>query len=250
MVSPDSSNAERPRAQAFATTQWSQVLAAGGGDELLSREALAELCRTYWYPLYAFVRRKGHAPQDAEDLTQEFFLRLMEQDWVARADQSKGRFRTFLLTVLTRFMANEWDKASRQKRGGHLRKLPLTIEDAEKRFSREPTDPRTPEQEFERQWALVVLDRVLDRLGEDYARREQAALFETLKPSLIGDREAQPYQQLASDLDMTEGSVKVAVHRLRQRYRERLLEEIAQTVASPEEAESELRHLFRVLARP
>jgi RNA polymerase sigma factor (sigma-70 family) len=250
LVSPDSSNAERPRAQAFATTQWSQVLAAGGGDEPLSREALAELCRTYWYPLYAFVRRKGHAPQDAEDLTQEFFLRLMEQDWVARADQSKGRFRTFLLTVLTRFMANEWDKASRQKRGGHLRKLPLTIEDAEKRFSREPTDPRTPEQEFERQWALVVLDRVLDRLGEDYARRDQAALFETLKPSLIGDREAQPYQQLAADLDMTEGSVKVAVHRLRQRYRERLLEEIAQTVASPEEAESELRHLFRVLARP
>ena len=249
MVSPDSSNAQSPRVQAFATTRWSQVLAAGGSDETISREALAELCRTYWYPLYAFVRCKGHSPQEAEDLTQGFFLRLLEHDWVARADQGKGRFRTFLLTMLTRFMANEWDKASRQKRGGHLQQLPLTVEDAERRFSREPIDPCTPEQEFERQWALVVLDRVLDQLGEDYARRNQAALFETLKPTLIGDREAQPYQQLANDLEMTEGSVKVAVHRLRQRYRERLLEEIAQTVACPEEAESELRHLFRVLAK-
>ena len=146
-------------------------------------------------------------------------------------------------------MANEWDKASRQKRGGHLRQIPLVIEGAEMRFSREPADPRTPEQEFERQWALIVLDRVLARLGEDYAERGQIDLFETLKPSLVGDREAQPYQQLAAELGMTEGSVKVAVHRLRQRYRERLLEEITQTVASPEEAESELRHLFRSLAR-
>ncbi len=249
MAAPDSSNVEKPSPQAFATTRWSQVLAAGGSDAAISREALAELCRIYWYPLYAFVRRKGHSPQDAEDLTQEFFLRLMDHDWLARADKSKGRFRTFLLTMLTRFMANEWDKASRQKRGGHLQRLPLIVEDAERRFSREPVDSCTPEQEFERQWALTVLDRVLDRLVEDYANRDQTVLFEALRPSLIGDREAQPYQRLAADLGMTEGSVKVAVHRLRQRYRERLLEEIAQTVASPDVAESELRHLFRVLAR-
>ena len=248
LVSTDNSHSEKPQAQTFATTQWSRVLAAGGADEPISREALAELCQTYWYPLYAFVRRKGHTAQDAEDLTQEFFLRLMERDWIARADQTKGRFRTFLLTMLTRFLANEWDKATCQKRGGHLRHLSLTVEDAEERFSREPVDPGTPEQAFDRQWALTVFDRVLARMSEDYVQRDQAALFETLKPSLIGDREAQPYKQLAKDLGMSEGSVKMAVHRLRQRYRERLLDEIAQTVASPEEAESELRHLFRVLA--
>lgn len=248
LVSTEGSHSEKHRAQAFATTRWSRVLAAGGGDEPISREALAELCQTYWYPLYAFVRRKGHSAQDAEDLTQEFFLRLMERDWIARADQTKGRFRTFLLTMLTRFLANEWDKACCQKRGGHLRQLSLTVEGAEERFSREPIDPGTPEQAFDRQWALTVLDRVLARLREDYVQRDQAALFETLKTSLIGDREAQPYKQLAEDLGMSEGSVKTAVHRLRQRYRERLLGEIAQTVASPEEADSELRHLFRVLA--
>lgn len=248
MASTDSSHSERPRAQSFATTQWSRGLAAGGGDEPISREAIAELCQTYWYPLYAFVRRRGHSAQDAEDLTQEFFLRVMEREWIARADQTKGRFRTFLLTMLTRFLANEWDKASCQKRGGHLRQLSLTVEDAEERLLREPVDPGTPEQAFDRQWALTVLDRVLARLREDYVQRDQAAVFETLKPSLIGDREAQPYQRLAEDLGMTEGSVKTAVHRLRQRYRQRLLGEIAQTVASPEEAESELRHLFRVLA--
>ncbi len=249
MTASGTSKNEEPSARAFATTRWSQVLAAGAGDVNLSREALAELCRTYWYPLYAFARRKGHSPQDAEDLCQEFFLQLLEHDWLARADRSRGRFRTFLLTMLTRFMANEWDKASRQKRGGHLRQLPLTIDDAERRFSREPINSGSPEQQFERQWALTVLDRVLGRLQADYAHRDQNALFEALKPSLVGSREVQPYQRLAADLGMTEGSVKVAVHRLRQRYRQQLLDEISQTVTSPEEAESELRHLFRVLAR-
>ncbi len=248
MAKPDGSMSGRPPVQVFATTRWSQVLAAGDGNATISREALTDLCQTYWYPLYAFVRHKGHSPQDAEDLTQEFFLRLMEHDWVARADRSKGRFRTFLLTMLTRFLANEWDKASRQKRGGHLRKLSLTFEDAERRFSREPVDPCTPEQQFEKQWALTLLDRVLTQLCEEYGKRDQAEIFHALEPSLIGGRDAQPYRQLADGLKMTEGNVKVAVHRLRQRYRERLLAEISQTVANPEDAQSELRHLFRVLA--
>lgn len=248
LASRDESKTKRPSREGFATTRWSQVLAAGGDDAQISREALAELCRTYWYPLYAFVRRKGWSAQDAEDVTQGFFLRLMEGDWLARADRDKGRFRTFLLTMLTRFLANQRDKACRQKRGGDVRHVPLSIEGAEQRFSREPIDSGTPEQEFERQWALTVLDRVLGRVREEYATRDQAAMFDALKPSLIGDREALPYRQLAAALDMTEGHVKVAVHRLRQRYRRRLLEEIAQTVACADEAESELRHLFRVLA--
>jgi len=245
---------ERPKtqnhpAQVFATTHWSMVLAAGGGDAAGAREALSGLCQTYWYPLYAYVRRKGHSPQDAEDLTQEFFLQLLEHDWVARADQSKGRFRSFLLTVLNRFLANQWDKVSSQKRGGHLRRVPLSMEDAENRFSREPVDACTPEQEFEKQWALTVLERVLARLREEYAQRGQAALFDALKPSLAGSRETQPYDRLGAELGMTEGNVKVAVFRLRRRYRQRLIEEIAHTVASPDEVESELRHLFRILAR-
>ena len=246
---PHSPRNENRPAEVFATTRWSQVLAVGGSDMAVSQQALAGLCRTYWFPLYAFVRRKGHGPQDAEDLTQEFFLRLTERDWVARADRSKGRFRTFLLTALTRFLANEWHKALRQKRGGHLQHLSLTLDDAERRFSREPVDLSTPEQQFERQWALTVLNHVLTQLRGDYCRRNQGDLFDALKASLVGDRQAQPYRQLAKELEMTEGSVKVAVLRLRQRYRERLLAEISQTVADPEDAESELHHLFRALAR-
>lgn len=235
-------------AQVFATTHWSVVLAAGGGDAAGAREALSKLCQTYWYPLYAYVRRKGHSPHDAEDLAQEFFLQLLEHDWVARADQSKGRFRSFLLTVLNRFLANQWDKVSSQKRGGHLRGVPLSMEDAENRFSREPVDACTPEQEFEKRWALTVLERVLARLRQQYAQRGQAALFDALKPSLVGSRQTQPYDRLGAELGMTEGNVKVAVFRLRQRYRQQLIEEIAHTVASPDEVESELRHLFRILA--
>jgi RNA polymerase sigma-70 factor (ECF subfamily) len=242
-------NTQNRPARGFATTHWSVVLAAGGSDAAGAREALSGLCQTYWYPLYAYVRRKGHSPQDAEDLTQEFFLRLLEHDWVARADQGKGRFRSFLLTVLNRFLADEWDKVSSKKRGGHLRRVPLSMEDAEKRFSREPVDAGTPEQEFEKQWALTVLERVLARLRDEYARRGQAALFDALKPSLAGSRQTQPYDRLGAELGMTEGNVKVAVFRLRRRYRQRLTEEIAHTVASPDEVESELRHLFRVLAR-
>jgi RNA polymerase sigma factor (sigma-70 family) len=237
------------RQQVFATTHWSVVVAAGRSDASGAREAISRLCQVYWYPLYAYVRRRGHSPQDAEDLTQGFFLQLLEHNWIARADQNKGRFRSFLLMTLDRFLANEWDKSRARKRGGHLRQVSLVMTDAENRFSREPADTTTPEQEFDRQWALTVLDQVLGGLRDEYARRGQAELFDALKPTLIGSRTSQPYGQLGAVLGMSEGSVQAAVFRLRQRYRERLKGEIAQTVASPEDVESEVRHLFRVLAR-
>jgi RNA polymerase sigma-70 factor (ECF subfamily) len=236
-------------AQVFATTHWSVVLAAGDGDITGAREALARLCQTYWYPLYACVRRKGHPPEDAEELTQEFFLQVLEHNWVARADRTRGRFRSFLLMAVNRFLANAWDKARSQKRGGNLRRMPLCLDGAEGRFAREPADTCTPEQEFERQWALTLLEQVLNGLREEYAGRGQAALFDALKAGLVGRRDTQPYERLGAELGMTAGSVKVAVFRLRQRYRQRLLAEIAHTVASPDEVESEVRHLFRVLGR-
>jgi len=235
-------------AQAFATTHWSVVVAAGGEDSADARAALSRLCQTYWYPLYAYIRRKGRSPQDAEDLAQAFFVECIEHRWFARADQARGRFRSFLLMALDRFLANEWDKAQTLKRGGHLRLVPLVMENAEDRFSREPVDAATPEQHFERQWALTVLEQVLAGLREEYAARSQTALFDRLKPTLIGERTSQPYAELAASLETTEGNIQVAVHRLRERYRQRLKEEIAQTVSSPDDVESEIRHLFRILA--
>ena len=235
-------------AQIFTTTHWSLVLAARDCDTICAREALARLCQTYWYPLYAFVRRKGHSPHDAEELTQEFFLQLLEHKWVAQADRNRGRFRSFLLMAMNRFLANAWDKAQTKKRGGDWRRVLLSLDDAEGRFSREPVDTDTPEQHFEKQWALTLLEYVLNTLREEYVERGQEVLFDALKPSLVGRRQTQPYQQLGAELDMTEGNVKVAVFRLRQRYRERLMEEIAHTVNSSDEVESEVQHLFRALA--
>jgi RNA polymerase sigma-70 factor (ECF subfamily) len=231
----------------FVTTHWSVVLSAQDRASARSDEALESLCRAYWYPLYAFVRRQGQSPHDAQDSVQEFFARLLEHDWIARADRHKGRFRSFLLMAMKRFLANEWDKARTQKRGGDVQWLPLDT--AETRYAQEPADTATPEQAYEVQWALTLLESVLQRLGAEYGRDGKASLFDALKPCLIGSRETQPYAALAADLGMTEGAVKVAVSRLRERYRERLKEEIAHTVAAPQEVDEELRHLFRVFAR-
>jgi len=225
------------------------VLSAGDPTSPHAATALEALCHAYWYPLYAYVRRRGHSPPDAQDLTQEFFAQLLEHNWVARADRRKGRFRSFLLMAITRFLANEWDKSKTLKRGGQIRLVPLPLDTAENHYSREPADTATPEQVFEKQWALALLESVLNQLREDYAQDGKAVLFDTLKPCLIGGRESQPYAELAAGLGMTEGAVKVAVCRLRERYRERLKGEIAHTVAAPAEVEDELRHLFRVLAR-
>lgn len=233
----------------FPRTHWSVVLSASDPDSPRGAEALEKLCRTYWYPLYAFVRRRGKSPADAQDLTQEFFARLLARHWLERADQARGRFRTFLLTALERFLANEWDKERALKRGGAQQFVPLDLADAETRYSSEPAGPLTPEQVFERRWALILLDTVLEKLGLEYCAEGKADLFAALKPGLAGNPSSLAYPQLARILGLSESGVRVAVHRLRQRYRESLRAEIANTVASAEEVEAEMRHLFNVLAR-
>jgi RNA polymerase sigma-70 factor (ECF subfamily) len=234
---------------AFVTTRWSVVLSAGAADSDRAHEALANLCRNYWYPLYAYVRRRGHSADDAKDLTQEFFARLVERNWIHRADPARGRFRSFLLGAMNHFLSDEWDKARAQKRGGGLAPLPLEFDTAETRFSREPADSVTPEQNYERRWALTLLETVLDRLRAEYENEGRGEHFAQLHPTLVGDRAAQPYSGLAKRLGVTEGTVKAAVHRLRRRYRQLLRAEIAHTVAGTAEVDEELRYLFEVLAR-
>jgi len=233
----------------FATTRWSVVLAAGhrtaGG-----RDSFASLCQSYWFPLYAYARRRGHAPEDAQDLTQAFFTRLIEKNWVASADQTKGRFRSFLLTAMKHFLADEWDRERAQKRGGGIAPLALELATAEAQYAREPVDAETPEHIFERRWALTLLDQVLARLRAEYTQEGKSALFESLHPALVGERTAQPYAELARSLDTSEAAIKSAVHRLRQRYRQLLREEIAGTVGAATDVDEELRHLFAVLSAP
>ena len=231
----------------FVTTHWSVVLAATRNDTTRAQQALARLCQAYWYPLYAYVRRRGHDAHDAQDLTQEFFARLLAQNWLAQADRERGRFRTFLLAAMGHFLANEWDKARAQKRGGAVQIVPLQLDSAETRYGHEPVDPVTPEQGYDRQWALALLEEVLNRLREEHAGEGNAESFDALKLCMVGDRQAQPYAVLATKLGMTEGAVKVAVHRLRQRYRQLLREEVGNTVATPGEVDEEMRHLFAVL---
>ena len=235
-------------APAFVTTHWSVVIRAAHSDTTRAKTALAKLCEIYWYPLYAYVRRRGYSREDAQDLTQEFFARLLERNWVGAADREKGRFRSFLLTAIKRFLADEWDKARAQKRGGGATLLPLEFGTAETKLSREPADEVTPEHTFERRWVLTLLDEVVKRLRAKYENEGNGGLFAELHPCLVGDRTTLPYADLAGKLSLTESAVKSAVHRLRQRYRKLLREEIAQTVGSEQDVEDELRHLFTVLA--
>jgi RNA polymerase sigma factor (sigma-70 family) len=230
----------------FATTHWSVVLHAGRSDTNRARDALENLCQVYWFPIYAYVRRRGRSPHDAQDLTQEFFARLLEQNWVAQADPERGRFRSFLLGALNHFLAKEWRKEHAQKRGGGIQIEHLDA--AEMRYGNEPVADTTPEQQFDRKWAVTLLDAVLQRLSVEFEHEDKAKVFELLKPCLVGAREAQPYATLSGALGMSEGALKVAVHRLRRRYRQLLREEVAQTVASPDEVEAEMRHLIGVLA--
>ena len=228
----------------FATTHWSMVVRAGAARSPEANQSLATLCENYWFPLYAFVRRAGHSAEDAQDLTQEFFVRLLDKHFLAAADSKKGRFRTFLITAVKRFLANEYDRVQAKKRGGGQRILPL--ESLEDRYRQEPTDTLTPERIFEQQWALTLLDHVLVRLQAEMTADGKAALFEALKGHLTGSQTI-GYATTAAGLGMTEGAVKVAAHRLRRRYRELLREEIAQTVAIPDEIEEEIRYLFTCL---
>jgi len=232
----------------FAVTHWSVVLAAGRSDSTHARSALEKLCRTYWQPIYAFVRRQGHSPHDAQDLTQEFFARLLEKKSLADVDRAKGRFRSFLLASLKHFLANEWDKARAQKRGGGQVLIPIDAQSAETACGVDPADQATAEKIFERRWALTLLDHALQRLREEHVREGKESLFEQLKVTLTESSRSVRYAEMASQLQMSEGAVKVAVHRLRQRYRELLRAEIADTVTTPAEVEEEIRALFSALA--
>ena len=220
------------------------MLAAAHESRPDAQAALATLCKAYWYPLYAYVRRCGHESHDAEDLTQGFFARLLDKDYLASVDRGKGKFRSFLLASLRHFLANERDWAKARKRGGGRTVLCLDRGEAETRYRREPSHELTPERDFDRQWALALLGQVLDSLEAEHIAAGTDRLFEGLKGCLTQAEASCPYAEVACRLGMTEGAVKVAVHRLRRRYRQLLRDEIAQTVASPEEVDEEVRHLF------
>ena len=235
--------AAKPR-NYFATTHWTVVLNAGRSETRGGRDALAALCETYWYPLYAYVRRQGRSPHDAEDLTQGFFARLLESESLAGVSPQKGKFRTFLLVALKRFLANEWHRANSQKRGGGVFHVPLQGHTAETRYIAEPIEQLTAEKLYERRWALTLLERVLSRLGREFSEAGKKEHFERLKPYLMADKGSIPYAQAAAALGMNESAVKVAVHRLRRRFRELFREEVAHTVAKSEEIDEEIRHLL------
>ena len=238
----------KPGADYFATTHWSVVLTAQRSDSTRAQAALSVLCRTYWYPLYAYVRRQGQSPEDAQDLTQEFFARLLARNYLADVSRDKGRFRSFLLAALKHFLANEWDRARAAKRGGGQPPLSLDDTEAENRYRLEPADTMSADRIFERRWALTLLEQVLRRLRDDHSAAGKLGLFEELKPCLVDAGSSAPYAELGTRLNMSEGAVKVAVHRLRQRYRELLREEIAQTVATPAEVEDEIRQIIAILS--
>jgi RNA polymerase sigma factor (sigma-70 family) len=231
----------------FATTRWSMVVAAGAGEDTGGRAALESLCTSYWYPLYAFERRGGTPAEDARDMVQGFFAELLEKDYLRQADRERGRFRTFLLAAFRHFASKEREKARALKRGGGRKALPLDFEDGESRYLREPADERTPETVYERRWALTLLDESVDRLRTEHDVAGRSDLFEALRPTLGGEA-GEPYAALGARLGMSEGAVKVAVHRLRKRYKEVLRSLIAETVAEPADVDDEIRHLLEVLA--
>jgi RNA polymerase sigma factor (sigma-70 family) len=239
---PDASNAAG--AGVFATTHWSLVLSALDKETPTSVEALEKLCRAYWYPLYSYARRVTRNAPDAEDLTQGFFAKLLQKDFLRSAAREKGRFRTFLLTALKRFMANEWDREHAQKRGGFTPLISIDQEVAEERFASEPTDALQPDLLFDRHWALALLEQTMAQLREEYVASGRAALFDHLQNCLTQAESALPYAEVAARLNSTEAAVKMAMSRLRARYREILRAHIVQTVASEAEVDDEVRQLF------
>jgi RNA polymerase sigma-70 factor (ECF subfamily) len=232
----------------FATTHWSVVLAAGRTNEAQSAAALEKLCRTYWYPLYAHLRRRGHNEHDAEDLIQGFFAQLLERDWLGGVAHEKGRFRSFLLVSLKYFLADEHDRATAQKRGGGRALISFDAQQAEDRYRLEPVDERSPDKLFERRWAMELLDQVLGRLTQEYNDTGKGQLFERLQPFLVAGRGPDTYAQIAAELGTSEEAFKKAVQRMRRRYHELFREKIAQTVASPAEVDEELQYLCSIIA--
>jgi RNA polymerase sigma-70 factor (ECF subfamily) len=232
----------------FTTTHWSVVLSARNRKSPQSQGALAALCETYWFPLYGYVRRSGYAFHDAQDLTQEFFAWLLEKDFLKDVDRERGKFRSFLLAALKHFLSHQRERARAKKRGGGRVPFSLDFADAEHRYRLEPENPCTPERLYQRRWALTLLERVIGRLEGEQVQAGKGELFAGLKEFLAAGREPRPYRGVAEQLGMTEGAVKVAVHRLRRRYRGLLKEEIARTVADPGEIESELCELCAAFA--
>jgi RNA polymerase sigma factor (sigma-70 family) len=232
---------------AFETTRWSLVLAAGGGDRAAAQAALASLCESYWYPLYAYVRRRGRSPDDARDLTQAFFASLLERRDFEHLDRDLGRFRAFLLASLKHFLANELARDHALKRGGGAVPISLTVDSAEERYEREPADATTPETLYERRWALTVIDRVLASVREEWRTQRREHEFDALRRCLLGAAPPGGYAATAGQLGMSEGAVKTAVHRLRRRFRSQLRTDIAETVSDASEIDEEIRYLIRAL---
>ncbi len=233
----------------FATTHWSVVLAAGQGDTSQSAAALEQLCRTYWYPLYCYTRRRGYTHEDAQDLTQGFLLQLLERQSLARVDASKGRFRSFLLASLNYFICDEYDRATAKKRGaGQLTLSFLDGAAADERYRREPVDDQSPDRLFERRWALALLDQVLARLEKEFREAEKNEQFLRMRSFLVGGSGEEGYAPAAAELAMSVEAFKKAVHRMRYRYYELFREEIANTVSDPAEVEDEMRYLCGVVA--
>jgi RNA polymerase sigma-70 factor (ECF subfamily) len=231
----------------FEPTRWSVVVAArDAGNSARAHEALGKLCATYWYPLYAFVRRSGSTPHDAQDLTQEFFARLIEKRWLDGVAPQKGRFRSFLLAAMKHFLTNEWHRAQRLKRGGGIAFLPLDTVSAEARYAGEPIDTMDAEKIFDRRWALTLLEQVMDRLQGEFSAAGKGRAFELMKAALVGEKP--DYARLAESLKMSDSAVRVAVHRLRQRYHELVRAEIAETVSTKAEIDGEVQSLFAALA--
>jgi RNA polymerase sigma factor (sigma-70 family) len=248
-MKPDEQDSRIAAGREFLTTRWSVVLAAGAEGASVAAEAMQQLCRVYWYPLYAFVRRCGNSPDDAQDLTQEFFALLLKRSDLAGVRREKGRFRSFLLASAKHFLSNERKKARRLKRGGGRHIISIDSCSAEHRYACEPSHDLTPEQLFERRWVMTLLDNTLDQLRGEFIKAGKAAVFERLSVFLTGDENGPRYGDVGADLGLTEASVKMAVSRLRRRYRQILRTQIGQTVAGEEDIKAEIQHLFTVLAR-
>ncbi len=232
----------------FATTRWSLVLAAGQQADARSAAALTGLCESYWHPVYGFIRRQGYSPEECADLTQEFFARVLEKNYFQDADPARGRFRAFLCAAIRHFLSNERDRAHTLRRGGATPPISLDVETAEGTYQIEPRDDLTPEKLFDRRWALILLERVLTRLRDQYTAAGKRELFDHLKGFLTGDSAGLPYADVARTLGMTEGAVKVAVHRLRRGFRHGLIQEIAETVAAPADIDAEIAYLMKAVS--
>lgn len=242
-------NPTAPGPRDFTTTHWSLVLATrnGAGSPTRARRALAELCRTYWYPLYAFVRFRGHDPEEAQDLTQAFFARLLETEGLATVDPERGRFRSYLLGAMKHFLANAWHRQRTKKRGGEVDFIDLDALDPEARYALAPAATDDPDAGFDREWAMAILGRALERLQEESERKGRGELFAELKGSLTGEEPDR--QEVATRLGLSDGAVKVAVHRLRRRFRALIRAEVAETVGDPEEIDAEMRYLVGILRK-